>query len=326
MGLVYVGKIVEIEQIENADRIVLATVVCGEGGKWKGIVQKGQFVVRELCCVYLHDSLLPHTDEFAFAEKWGWRVRLQRLRGVPSECLIMPLFHEASLGDDITGLMGVTKYEKPIAPSMQGIAKGNFPSFIPKTDEPNFQTVPHIREALVGKQYYVTVKCDGTSATVYKRKGELGCCSRNLELKRDENNAIWKIAKQYDLENKLPEGIAIQFEIVGPGIQKNPMKLAQLEPRLFNVYDIGSEDYRGGYYGFNGMVSLADKLDFPTVPIIKWPNDPWVDPGDDMLRLMAEGKYDSGQEREGVVIRAAVEERVMGDRVSFKSISLKYRD
>ncbi len=36
-GLVYVGKIINIEPIPTADFIVSATVVCGEGGKWKGI-------------------------------------------------------------------------------------------------------------------------------------------------------------------------------------------------------------------------------------------------------------------------------------------------
>jgi RNA ligase (TIGR02306 family) len=330
MGLVYVGKIVQVEPIENADRIVLATVVCGPGGKWKGIVQKDQFKVDDLCNVYLQDSLLPHTEQFAFTEKWNYRIRMQRLRGVPSECLIMPSSMEIygwiglPVGTDITEITGVTKYEKPIAAQLQGIVKGDFPSFIPKTDEPNFQTVPHIREALVGKSYYITTKCDGASATIYKYRGEFGCCSRNLELKRDENNAIWKIAKQYDLENLLPDRMAIQFEIVGPGIQKNPMGLTQIEPRLFNVYNIEFEDYRGHYYGFNGMISLADSLNFPTVPIVKWPSGPWVDPGDEMLRLMAEGKFGNGKEREGIVIRSEIEERVMGDRISFKVINLRY--
>ncbi len=36
--LVYIGKIIAMEAIEGADFIASATVICGKGGKWKGIV------------------------------------------------------------------------------------------------------------------------------------------------------------------------------------------------------------------------------------------------------------------------------------------------
>ncbi len=35
-GLVYIGKIIAIEAIPNADQIVSATVVCGHGGEVEG--------------------------------------------------------------------------------------------------------------------------------------------------------------------------------------------------------------------------------------------------------------------------------------------------
>jgi tRNA-binding EMAP/Myf-like protein len=35
-SLVYVGKIIHVEKIPDADFIISVTVVCGKGGKWKG--------------------------------------------------------------------------------------------------------------------------------------------------------------------------------------------------------------------------------------------------------------------------------------------------
>ena len=75
-----------------------------------------------------------------------------------------------------------------------------FPSFIPKTDEPNFQRSAHLIEALTGQLFYATVKADGSSGTVFWKDGNLHCCSRNYDMKRSENVAVWKIADKYELE------------------------------------------------------------------------------------------------------------------------------
>ena len=48
-SLLYVGKIVDLTSIENADFIHCVTVVCGEGGKWYGIVRKSDFELNDLC-------------------------------------------------------------------------------------------------------------------------------------------------------------------------------------------------------------------------------------------------------------------------------------
>lgn len=42
IGLVYTGKVIAIEAIEGADFIACATVVCGRGGKWKGVVRRAE--------------------------------------------------------------------------------------------------------------------------------------------------------------------------------------------------------------------------------------------------------------------------------------------
>ena len=90
-GLAYVGKIITIEAIPNADFINSATVVCGKGGKWKGIIRKGDFKILDKCIVYLPDSIIPEREDMKFMEATHWRVKMRRFRGAPSEVVIIPL-------------------------------------------------------------------------------------------------------------------------------------------------------------------------------------------------------------------------------------------
>lgn len=324
LGLAWIGKIIHIEPIPEADRIELATVVVGSGGKWMGIVQKGQFQLFDSCLVYLQDALVPHTPELAFMEKYHWRIKMQRLRGVPSECLIMPQTIPGDVGTDVTELAGVTKYEKPVPACLAGENSGNFPSFIPKTDEVNFQAVPGMVEALRGKPFYATVKADGTSCTIYHKDGHIGCCSRNWEKKDNGGTVYWDIVHFYKLQDKLPAlgNIAIQGEVVGPGIQKNPLGLKDVDIRVFDIWDIDGRYY----YPPDVMRSKAIDLGLQPVQLVEECGRDF-DMNDEALRVYAEGTYpESGKQREGVVIRSVDNSTYKGERISFKVINLKYRD
>lgn len=317
-GLVYVGKIVAIKPIENADFIACATVVCGKGGKWKGIVRKNHFHEGDLCVVYLPDAQIPPNDEMKFMESSGWRVKMRRFRGAPSEVVIMPdeLYYSGGfdVGRDITQEKGVTKYHKPVPANLNGIAKGFFPSFIPKTDEPNYQRVPEMLDQLHGKRYYITEKADGSSTTAFRYKGEFGLCSRNLELERNENNGYWKVAMKYQLEEKLPEGYALQWETCGPGVQSNPMGLTELDGFAFSAYKI--DEHR--YLEMTELWSLLDALKFPSCKVIH--ADKAFDK--ETVHLLGEGKYSNGKQREGVVVRSQT--NVGHAPISFKVINLNY--
>ncbi len=322
-GLVYIGKVTEVIPIEGADRIESLKVICGSGGVWRGSAQKLQFPVGSQVQVYLQDSLLPHTDELSFMEKNHWRVRMLRLKGTPSEVLITAQTIAGDVGTDITELAGVTKYEKPMPANMSGETLGWFPvNLIPKTDEPNFQTVPEMVSFMRGKLFYSTSKADGSSATVFKYQGHFGCCSRNLELRESPKNAVWQIARQYKLEEFVNEGTSLQFECVGAGIQGNPMGLKGVEPRLFNIYDISGHQYLDG----DSVRAFAELTKVPMVEIVDW-NKPFEFQSDEELRKYAEGLYPNGHQREGVVIRPMVESRMdTGERVSMKIINLLYKE
>ena len=315
--LVYIGKIISRTPIEGADLIESATVVCGPGGKWNGIVGIGRFKVGDLCLVYLPDSVIPESEELAFMKKSNWRVKMQKFKGAPSEVLIMPMVNESlSVGTDCTTRFGVTKYHKPVPAHLQGIMEGKFPDFIPKTDEPNYQNAEgaYCIEQLEGKPYYSTEKCDGSSTTAYKYKGHFGVCSRNWEMKRNEKNGYWMVALKYDLENKIPEGFALQWETCGPGIQSNPMGLKEIEGFAFSAYKI--DEHR--FLTMNELIKFCVLLGFPTAQFLSF--GPLF--SSQRLELLGEGRYKNGKPREGVVVRS--QENFGGNPLSFKVINLNY--
>ncbi len=214
----------------------------------------------------------------------------------------------------------------------------NFPWFISKTDEERIQNMPRIFRHWDGKQAYVMEKLDGTSATyaIFKDnkwynklvKKNFYVCSRNLTLHRENDTEWWKMARTYDIKNKLlkvGKNIAIQGEIIGPGIQKNKYKLDNQEYHVFNVIDI-DENYKYSLgerkafckeYGFNCLD------DFLTIEITE----------DLDVKYMVEmSKGDSAYQnwdriknlqREGIVVRLLED-----DRHSFKVVNpdflLKY--
>lgn len=317
-GLVFVGKILDLKPIEAADFIVSASVECAEGGRWHGVVRKKDFSVHDRCVVFLPDSLIPESECMSFMKASNWRVKMRRFKGAPSEVLIMPLLEHQkqwfTIGQDATEIYGVTKYHKPVPPHLQGAAKGHFPDFIPKTDEMNYQRYPELVQALVGKAFYITEKADGSSTTAFKWKGSFGVCSRNLELERNEDNGYWKVAMKYQLESNLPEGIAIQWETCGPGIQSNPMGLSEIDGFMFSAYNISDKRY----LTFKEMKDLAIKLNFPTVKLLEWGHSFFAEG----VHVRGEGLYANGNEREGVVIRS--QDNWGHAPISFKVINLGY--
>lgn len=308
--VVYIGKIINIESIVGADSIELTTVICGTGGRWKGITTKGKMSLGQKVLVYLQDALLPPSDVYPFMEKYGWRVRILKMRGCPSECLILETDIDLPVGTPVTEMVGASKFEKPIKD--MSIA-GPFPYFIPKTDEPNFQTAGDMVNELYGKPYVVTLKMDGTSCTAYMLNGELHVCSRNYEIK-DTGNDYWKIAKSFNLL----EGYAVQFEVYGEGWNGNPTGIKGIKGEVFNVYDIAARKYLGAFEAYNFCVSMK----IPFVQFIE--TGDCFDYDEAGLRELSEQKYKSGKDAEGVVIRPQQEMELNGQRLSFKVINGKY--
>ncbi|WP_316196713.1 RNA ligase family protein [Bradyrhizobium sp. SZCCHNS3053] len=95
-------------------------------------------------------------------------------------------------------------------------------------------------------RFEATMKLDGSSMTVYHNDGQYGVCSRNLDLKRDPENLFWKAAiKTRILPALVHSGynVAIQGELMGPGVQGNREQLPDHAFFIFDVFDIERQEY-----------------------------------------------------------------------------------
>ena len=276
-NLVTIQKIEDILPIEGADAIEKAKIK-----EWWVVIKKGEFRIGDLCMYFEIDSFLPVKPEYGFLlrgsspkkmlvdgqEKEGIRLKTIKLRGQISQGIALPItdsFKDVTIGTDITGQLEVLKYEPPIPANLAGVVKGNFPSFIPKSDEERIQNcadlLVHQKESVV----YIASKLDGTSATYFRYKGEFGACSRNLELKESLGNTIWEMADKYNLKACIPEGFAVQGELVGEGINKNPLRIKGHKLFVFNIFNI--KEFK--YLDFDEMIFFCKENNLDVVPIIK---------------------------------------------------------
>jgi len=330
--LASIQEIRDIVPIKGADNIELATI-----NNWKVVVAKDVgHSVGDMVVYCEIDSFLPVRDEFEFLRKTshrkmagveGFRLKTLKLRGAISQGLILPIsiFGDfgwtAYVGLDVTHRLGIVKYDPPIPAELAGIAKGNFPSFIPKTDENRIQNLTD--EFVQWKadptlQWYETEKLDGSSVTYFYNQGQFGVCSRNLELERNPDNTLWRVAAELKIEETLIDmgiNLAIQGEMIGEGIQGNPYKLSGQHFFAFNMFDIDTQSY----YGLPMFMATAEHtLDIKTVPIINM-DYKLPDTIDEILEhVNGQSVLNSQARREGSVIRSL-------DRTkSFKGISNKF--
>jgi RNA ligase (TIGR02306 family) len=337
--LASVRRIKEIRPIDGADRIVCAVI---DG--WELVTQKSNnFQVGDLVVYFEIDSLLPEIEQFEFLRPHyvsksqngaGFRLKTIKLRGQVSQGLILPLqdidgykfiediqgsLVEVQEGQDLTDLLGVRKYEKVIPAQLAGKVRGNFPShLIPKTDQERIQNCfdnwfYKWREDV----FEVTIKLDGSSFTCYKWRDHVGVCSRNLELVDTDDNSFWQIMRKHDLVNKLRalgRNIAIQGELMGPGVQDNREGFTELRMFVFDIFDIDQQMYLSTFERH----ALIDQLELESVPVIETCAFPGFSSVKDFLRY-AERESVNNPVAEGVVFKS-----ITNPNCSFKAISNAY--
>lgn len=323
--LATIQKIISLEPILGADTIETATI---QG--WKSVVKIGKFKAGELVAWMEIDSLIPRHPWSLFLFKDNrelYRLKSVRLKGVCSQGLLVPISEIPELagrdckeGDDLTELLGIQKWEMTLPPQLAGKVKGNFPSFLRKTDEPRIQSNREVLAEIADVPVYRALKLDGSSATAYHKDGIFGVCSRNLDLKEDGGDAYWEAFKSADLHTRLPEGFSVQGELCGPGIQGNKLGLSKPQIFLFNVWDIAA----GRHLDFEPFLQFAEMVKMPTVPVL--------DTGlfnlslDEWLAYADRQDYPNGGPAEGIVVRPLTERysEALNSRLSFKVISNRF--
>lgn len=180
--LASIRTIAEIRPIPGADLIELAIV---DG--WQCVVKKGEFSPGDPCCYIEIDSVLPVRPEYEFLRKgchrkaeWlpggeGFRIKTVKLRGQISQGLALPITTDHDEGEDVTDALGIVLWDPPVSANLRGQARGNFPSYIPKTDQERAQNcLRKLTESYGDHTFEATLKLDGSSCTIYAKDGFLG--------------------------------------------------------------------------------------------------------------------------------------------------------
>jgi RNA ligase (TIGR02306 family) len=246
-SVAYVGKIGSVSEIPGADNIELATV-----GGWNAITKKGEYQVGDKVVVATTDAVIPQdlSDLMGVTNylRKGQRVRTVKLRGVYSECLLIPfkylapksLENRLNEGDDMMEILGITKFEPPVKTItlQSGGRKVKYhqnPNFHVYYKFPNQKNVPDMFSE--EDEVVITRKLHGTNARYgIVRKKKLSLWDRvkmlfgnhwaafeyvygshNVEKGSDSQGFyttdVWKtVANQYDIREKLWQHVKDTYE------------------------------------------------------------------------------------------------------------------
>jgi len=233
----YVAKINEVKPIEGADNIELV-VVSG----WNAITKKGEYQTDDLVVIATTDAVIPQelSDSLGVTGylRKGQRVRTVKLRGVYSECLVIPMDSLSGKcfknipGTDLMELLNIFKYEPPVTQiqlsSGKKIKYKSNPNFGVYYKFPNLKNVAGMFTS--EDRVEITRKIHGTNARYgIVKKGKLSLMdklkkffrfggewigyeyvygSHNVEKGSDSNGFystdVWRtIAEKYDIKQKL---------------------------------------------------------------------------------------------------------------------------
>ena len=251
----YVGRIGEIQPIEGADNIELVMV-----GGWQAITKKGEYQVGDKVVVATTDAVIPQAlsdlmEVTGYLRK-GQRVRTVKLRGVYSECLLIPfkylepksLENNVEEGHDMMGILGITKYEPPVKMVEMSVGGRKIkyhqnPNFHVYYKFPNLKNTPEMFNE--EDRVSITRKLHGTNARYgIVRKKKLSLLDRvrkffgnkwvefeyvygshNVEKGSDSqgfySTDVWRtIADEYKIKEKLWEYVKEYFtpQLLGSGV------------------------------------------------------------------------------------------------------------
>ena len=234
----YVARINEIKEIQGADNIEQCII-----GGWSSITKKNEHKINDLVVIATTDAIIPQdlSDALNITSylRKGQRVRTVKLRGIYSECLIIP-FTYANIstksklveGSDCMNILNISKYEPPIKQIQSSSGKK-----IKYRENPNFHiyykfpNLKNVKEMFTEKDLVqITRKIHGTNARYgIVKKSKLSLWDRikklfiigdelidyeyvygshNVEKGSDSqgfySTDVWRtIAERYDIKNKL---------------------------------------------------------------------------------------------------------------------------
>ena len=251
-SVAFVAKIDSIVPIPGADNIEQAFI-----GGWSCIIKKNAHSQGELVVCATTDAIIPQklADTMGVTGylRSGTRVRTVKLRGVYSECLIIPFKYadistkgKLSEGTDVMSIMGIYKWEPPVKQIQ--LSSGRKVRY---SENPNFHiyhkfpNIKNVKGMFTEEDHVeITRKIHGTNARygIIKKKKlsiidrvkiffgnkwaayEFVVGSHNVEKGSDsqgfyDTNVWYEIADKYQIKEKLWEQAKYMgVEEVGTGI------------------------------------------------------------------------------------------------------------
>jgi RNA ligase (TIGR02306 family) len=306
-SVAYVGKIGSVVEIPGADNIELVLV-----GGWQAITKKGEYKVDDLVVVATTDAVIPQklSDDLGVTNylRKGQRVRTVKLRGVYSECLIIPIGFVPEKyryeGSDCMELLEIFKFEPPakVITLVSGGRKVKYhqnPNFHVYYKFPNQKNVPDMFNE--EDEVVITRKLHGTNARFgIVRKKKLSIWDRvkmffgdkwagfeyvygshNVEKGSDSqgfySTDVWDdVARKYDIRAKLWQHVKDTYDHLESGfIIYGEIYGAGIQKN----YDYGLTDIKfagfdvevdGKYEGYPAEAAHFDVLDLPHVELLHW--------------------------------------------------------
>lgn len=341
-----------VEPIPDADAIEKVQIL-----GWWVVAKKGEHKVGDFVVYCEIDALLPVRSEFEFLRassycpevkdkdgktirEEGFRIKTVKLRKQISQGICFPLSilglendpsaspdtrkQSRCCGYDVTESLGIKKWEPYLPLNAEIGIKGGMPGFLRKTDEPRIQSYPDVLPRHGFRSFNVTEKLDGTSYTAFIREGVFGICSRNYLLDPDCESVYARATRELNIKQKLSticeqlgRDVAIQCELVGPGIQGNKYRLFELRLYVFNVILLDT----GVFLNKEAVTGLLASVSLPSVP---WRGklNGLIDVDSFVKLSQQKSLLCPDIEQEGIVVRSCVEtwDPDIG-RLSFKVIN-----
>jgi len=372
---------ITIKEHPNADAIELAVVGDYVSIVRKGEFKTGDLAVYIPEAALVPQVVLEkiglwdtENDKGRLAGKNGDRVKAIRLRGIMSQGIIYPLVFRTDVhdmdtgaitddwiltfprgeceagrkvveGDEVSEILGITKWEPPIPTSMSGEVFAAFGKTI-NFDIENIKRFPDVLED--GEMVSITEKLHGTwccfgfhpaiEDPIITSKGLSG---KGLVFKYNDANVGNLYRRMFDKYNDVGDGytmfdgisqlallpmntpIYVLGEVFGQGVQD--LTYVDDNEKYFRIFDIYvGEPTKGRYLPPDEVIKIARVLDIATVPVLF--SGPY---SKETVDDLTNGKETvSGKEihmREGIVIRPINERRndEIG-RVILKSVSDAY--
>jgi RNA ligase (TIGR02306 family) len=330
------ARTLTIEPHPNADRIEIARV---DG--FQSIVQKGAFQTGDVAVYIPEQAIVPEEiladmglwdtekDKGGLAGKNGQRVKAVKLRQVLSQGLIYsPEGMELWEGQDYAQRLGIEKYVPEVPVEMSG--KVYAAPVTTYTDIENLKRYPNVFEP--DETVVATEKIHGTCCVFHYdaeqdrlHVSSKGLASKGLALEPDQNNLYWRIAEEYQIQDKLlwlcHEATETSLTLYGEGIGVQDLMYGHTKGQPgFRAFDLLRSD--GSFVDVIAFQALMQALAIPCVPSLV------ISTFKDVAQHTDGKETLTGDElhvREGIVIKP-IQERTHPElgRVVLKSISEEY--